>query len=110
MKKFATKMLLLGGLAGLAGAGTAVASQADSDAPTALVVRYDADMLSTDSGAHALYFRIARAAERVCPNDSYSLMVARQVRECRSQAVAAAVSKIHNQRLAAVHAASAKSG
>jgi UrcA family protein len=110
MKKFASKLLLLAGLAGLAGTGTAVASEADSDAPAALVVRYDADMLSTDSGARALYSRIARAAQRVCPNDSYSLLVASKVRECRGQAVAAAVSKIHNQRLAAVHAASAKSG
>jgi UrcA family protein len=110
MKKLSTKMLLLAGLAGLAVAGAAAASPADSDAPNTAVVRYSADMLSTDSGARSLYSRIARAAESVCPNESYSLLVNQRVRECRGQAVAAAVSKIHNQRLAALHAASAKSG
>jgi UrcA family protein len=109
MKKFATKMLLLGGLAGLVGAGTAVASPADADAPS-LVVRYNADLLSTDGGARALYHRIATAAERVCPNDGDSRLVNQKVLECRDQAVAAAVGKIHNQRLAAVHEATSKSG
>ena len=109
MKKFATKMLLLGGLAGLAGAGSAVASPAEIDVPS-LVVRYSPDMLATDSGARALYQRIAKAAETVCPNESYSLRINQRVLECRGQAVAAAVSKVHNQRLAAVHAASSKSG
>jgi UrcA family protein len=109
MKKFATKMLLLAGLAGLTGAGAAVAAPSDSDAPAALV-RYNPDVLSTDSGARSLYSRIARAAERVCPNESYSLLVDQKVRECRELAVATAVSKIHNQRLAAVHMASSKSG
>jgi len=115
MSKLASKLLLLGGLAGLAAAGTAGAadtaavSATYSDAP-ALVVRYEADMLATDGGARALYRRLTRAAEQVCPNNSYSLLVGQAVRECRQQAMASAVSKIHNQRLAAVYAASSKSG
>jgi UrcA family protein len=109
MTRLATKILLLGGIAGLGVAGVAAASPANSEAPT-LVVRYNADMLETDSGARALYHRLARAAEQVCPND-YSRLVNRWVTECRRQAIAAAVEKIHNQRLAAVYAAAtSKSG
>jgi UrcA family protein len=102
-------MLLLGSLAGLA-AGTAAAGAVVSEAP-ALVVRYNADMLQTDSGARALYRRLARAAEQVCPNTSYRLVTNPAVLKCRQEALTGAVNKIHNQRLAAVHAAaSAKSG
>jgi UrcA family protein len=109
MTRLATKILLLGSIAGLAAAGVAAASPAVSEAPT-LVVRYNADMLATDSGARALYHRLARAAEQVCP-PNYSPLVNRAVGECRRQAIAGAVEKIHNQRLAAVFAAvTSKSG
>jgi UrcA family protein len=104
MTKLATKMLLLGGLAGLAAAGAAGASPANGDVPMQ-IVSYSADMLDTDSGARAVYHRIAKAAERVCPNTSYSLLVHSSVQKCREDAISAAVNKIHNQRLAAVHAA-----
>ena len=104
MTKLATKVLLLGGLAGLAAAAAAGASPANGEIPTQ-VVRYSAQMLDTDSGAQAVYHRLAKAAERVCPNDSYSLLVNSSVQKCREQALSAAVNKIHNQRLAAVHAA-----
>ncbi|HEY0800119.1 MAG TPA: UrcA family protein [Steroidobacteraceae bacterium] len=114
MTRFVTKMLLLGGLAGLAagtaGAGTAAAGTVVGDVP-ALVVRYNSDMLETDSGARALYRRLARAAEQVCPDvPSNTRIVSEVIVKCRQQAIDAAVNKIHNQRLAAVHAASAKSG
>lgn len=104
MTKLATKMVLLGGLAGLAAAGAAGASPASGEVPTQ-IVRYSADMLDTDSGVQAVYHRLAKAAERVCPNDSYSLLVNSRVQKCRVEALSAAVNKIHNQRLAALHAA-----
>jgi UrcA family protein len=107
MTKLATKILLLGGLAGLAAAGAAgaaAASPVSGDVPT-LVVRFNADMLATDSGARALYRRLAQAAERVCPQPGESRLVSAVVVNCREQAIAGAVNKIHNQRLAAVHAA-----
>ena len=108
MTRLPTKMLLLGGLAGLA-AGAAGASPAYSE--PSKVVSFSADMLDTDSGARAVYHRIAKAAEQVCPNVSYSLLVGETVLKCREQAISAAVSKIHNQRLAAIHAAaSSKAG
>jgi UrcA family protein len=110
MTRLVTKILLLGSIAGLAAAGVAAASPANSEAP-ALVVRYNAELLDTDSGARVLYHKIARAAEQVCPDTSYSLFVNRAIVECRRQAIAGAVGKIHNQRLAAVYAAAtSKSG
>jgi UrcA family protein len=114
MTRLASKLLLLSGLAGLAAAGTAGAADttdtsAYSDVP-ALVVRYNADMLATDSGARALYRRLTEAAEQVCPSASNTRLISERTVTCREQAVASAVSKIHNQRLAAVYAASSKSG
>jgi UrcA family protein len=108
MSRLATKILLLGGLAALAAAGAAGASPASSDVP-ARVVRYNADMLATDCGAHTVYRQIMRAAEQVCPND-YSPLISQRALACREQAVAGAVNKIHNERLAAVYASSSKSG
>jgi UrcA family protein len=109
MTRLALKILLLGGFAGLA-AGAAGASPAPSDAP-ALAVRFSADMLATDSGARALYHRLAQAAEQVCPpQPTETRIVPEAVAKCRAQAISAAVNQIHNQRLAAVHAASSKSG
>jgi UrcA family protein len=110
MTRLALKILLLGGFAGFA-AGTAGASPASGDAP-ALAVRFSADMLATDSGARALYRRLAQAAEQVCPaQPTETRIVPAAVVKCREQAITAAVNQIHNQRLAAVHAArSSKSG
>jgi UrcA family protein len=105
MTRLAIKILLLGGFAGIAAAGAAGASPASSDAP-ALTVRFNSEMLATDSGARALYRRLARAAEQVCPpQPSSSRLIPVAVANCREQAIAGAVNKIHNQRLAAVHAA-----
>ncbi len=109
MTNLATKMLLLGGLAGLSLAGAAGAATTDSFA-LALVVRYSDVNLTTDSGARALYRRLAQAAEQVCPNSSNTRLLSEVVLKCRQEALTAAVSKVHNQRLAALHAASWKSG
>ncbi|HEY2145591.1 MAG TPA: UrcA family protein [Steroidobacteraceae bacterium] len=105
MISLATKVLLMGALSGLSVA--AGAAPADSDT-SSLVVHFTSDALATDSGARALYHRIALAAEQVCPTDSRFIPEA--VRECRQQAIAGAVEKIHNQRLAAVYAAHSRAG
>lgn len=104
MTRLATTMVLLGGLAGLAAAATAGASSAPIDAPS-MVVRYSSDALATDSGTRALYRRLAAAAEEVCPSPSNTRLVSEVVLKCRQEALTAAVSKIHSQRLAALHAA-----
>lgn len=108
MTKLATTLLLLGALTGLATAAGA-ASVIDETAPS-LVVHFNSDSLATDSGARALYHRLTRAAEQVCPAPSESRLVPESVQKCRDEAVAAAVEKIHNQRLAAVYATRMKSG
>src|SRR6185437_12220187 len=109
MTRFIPKNPLVGVLFAVAAVGAGAAFASPVEAPRQ-VVRYELASLSTDAGARALYARIAKAAEKVCPNN-YSLMTSSLVQECREQAVADAVAKIHNQRLAAVHAAaSSKSG
>jgi UrcA family protein len=90
-------------LFGIAAVGASAAFASPVSAPRQ-VVRYDAVILSTDAGARALYAKISRAAEKVCPN-TYSLVNSRFVQECREQAIAGAIAKIGNQRLAELHAA-----
>ena len=114
MTRLAIKILLLGGFAGVAAAGAAGAagaSPASSDVPT-LTVQFKSEMLATDSGARALHRRLARAAEQVCPpQPSSTRLIPDAVTKCREEAISGAVDKIHNQRLAEVHAATrAKSG
>lgn len=103
MTRLSTTMLLLGGVAGLAAAGTAAAATAQIDA-LSMVVHYSSDALATDSGTRALYRRLAQAADEVCPSASNTRLVSEPVLKCRQEALSAAVSKIHNQRLAALHA------
>jgi UrcA family protein len=110
MTRLALKMLLLGGLAGLATVSAVQASPAVSDVP-ALVVKYDPATLETDGGARALYYRLRVAAEQVCPaQPSETRLPNEKVVKCRQQAIAAAVRNIHSQRLAAIFAAHSKSG
>jgi UrcA family protein len=108
MTKLATKVLLLG-LAGAAAAGAANASPADSET-TAFVVRYSAEALTTDSGAEALYRRLKMAAQQVCESPASGRLISAAELECRKQALANAVEKIHNTRLAAAYATRSKSG
>ena len=103
MTRLATTMLLFGGLAGLATAGTAGALTAALDTPS-IVVQYNADALATDSGTQALYRQLSQAAEQVCPNPTGTRLVKPAVLQCRQEALNAAVAKIHSQRLAALHA------
>ena len=109
MGKLATKMLLLGGIAGLSLAGAAGAATPLADAP-ALVVQYSDATLATDSGVRVLYRRLAQAAEQVCPSVPSNAHINEKIVKCREEALTAAVNKIHNQRLAALHAANWKAG
>jgi UrcA family protein len=107
MTSLASKLLLIGGMAAAA-AGAAVAAP-DSDPPT-YVIRYAPSSLATDHGVKVLYSRIEMAADKVCIEPGGSRLPSEAVRNCRKQAIASAVDKIHNQRLAALHAANSKSG
>jgi UrcA family protein len=103
-------MMILGGFVGLAAAGVSAAAPTVGDMP-ALSVRYNADLLATESGARALYRRLVKAAAEVCPQPSNTRIISETVVKCRNEALSTAVGKTHNQRLAAVHAsATSKSG
>ena len=100
-------LLLVGSLAGVIAAG---AANANPDAPS-IVVQYTDQSLATDAGVSDLYRRITAAARHVCPSASIrDLHGLKQEEQCRNQAVARAISKIDNSRLAALHASHSKNG
>jgi UrcA family protein len=102
--------LLLSAALGCAlAAGSANAAANDSNVRT-LVVKFRADTLDSDRGVHALYYKLVRAADKVCPQDESSPWVSDAVRACRKQAVARAVGQINNPHLAALHATASSSG
>jgi UrcA family protein len=81
----------------------ASAAQPAADVPQT-AVNYSARDLASDQGTHALYQRIKRAAQAVCPAyDARDLEAFAASRECQQQAVADAIHQIGNARLAAVH-------
>jgi UrcA family protein len=109
-RKVTLLMVLCGVVGGMTAQAASAATPADDDLPR-LVVRFPADTLGTDSGAKTVYRRLVRAAEEVCPAvSSASPFVNTAVQACRDQAIARAVHQIGSPRLAALHAASSKSG
>ena len=103
-------LMLLCGIVSAAAAGAVSAATLNDDVPRR-VVKFERDSLATDGGAQALYHRIVRAAEQVCPGTSADRpFLTNAVRECREQAVARAVREIDSPRLAADYAASAGTG
>ncbi len=105
-----TLMMVLCGIVGTAAAGVVGASTAD-DAVPRMAVKYDPRILETEAGARAIYRRLERAAEQVCPDiPSGSRLNNAVFLQCRAQAVARAVQKINNPRLAALNAQRAKRG
>jgi UrcA family protein len=108
MKLKITLAMLMCGIGAAAAAGVAGAATQDSDVRT-LAVKYDPTALETDGGARQLYARITKAAADVCPSFDPHL-VSRDVQMCREQAIAGAVAKVHNERLAAVYLSATKHG
>jgi len=87
------------------------ANAATIDEVPSVVVRYDAQSLATESGAREVYFRLVSAARHVCPEESSKdLRVIIATRQCRTDAIARAVSKIHQPRLVEIAAQHAKQG
>lgn len=82
-----------------------VASAAQAaDAPPQTTVQYSFSELATDAGTRAVYARIKRAAAAVCPSyDPLDLEMADASTQCQRQAMARAVNKIGDARLAAVY-------
>src|SRR5580700_10816090 len=104
---FKSAITLLIGVLAVAAASAADASPADRATPT-VIIHYTTASLATDSGVHALYRRIEMAAERVCPHEPANSQLPNEALiKCRHDTVAVAIAKINNQRLAALHVASA---
>jgi UrcA family protein len=97
-----TLAMILCGIVSAAGMAAAGAATQDEEVPNQ-TVKYDSASLLTDTGAHVVYRKIVYAAEAVCPANPGSLILSGAVQECRAQAIAAAVMKINNSRLAAIH-------
>jgi UrcA family protein len=104
-----TLMMIMCGIVGAVSAGAVSAAATDDDVP-AVTVRYNPSSLETEQGAKALYRRLVNAAVEVCPQFGNPRWVTDAVRHCREQAIANAVFKINNPRLAAVYATNAKNG
>jgi UrcA family protein len=104
-----TIAMILCGIVGAAGMAAASAATQETDAPS-LTVRYDSASLLTDTGAHTVYRKIVSAAEAVCPANPGSLILSGAVQQCRAQSIAAAVMKINNSRLAAIHDSASRKG
>lgn len=103
-------LLVLGTFAGVMAAGAASAAGPNDNVPT-VVVKYSEQSLATDEGVQILYRRITSAAKQVCPDAPIrNFGVQRQVEECRTQAMARAIQKIDNSRLAALYAVHSKNG
>lgn len=103
-----TALMVALGFVGAASVGSVNAAEVDADAPTA-TVKFDPELLNTEAGARTVYHRIVRAAERVCPDPlTGTRLVSASTQECRNQAVAKAVSQIHNTRLAGIYSATMK--
>jgi UrcA family protein len=108
--RFKVALLMLTGSLGFALAAGAATVTVDNEVPS-LVVRYDSQALTTDSGVQHLYRRILFAAAQVCPEESIRDLGANaRVQACRAQAVAHAIQHIGNTRLASLYATSSKSG
>jgi UrcA family protein len=101
MTTLVNKVLLMGGLAGLSAAAGTAAVAADQTAAPSIVLHYSNDSLSTDEGVLVFYHRLVRAAERVCPAAD-KVLVSDAEHACREQAIARAVEKINNSKLAAL--------
>jgi UrcA family protein len=81
-----------------------------AEAPS-VSVKYDAGKANTDSGALELYGRLMFAARQVCPTDeSQYLEFVVQAHKCQKEAVARAVSQLHNRRLVEIAAAHSNRG
>ena len=105
----ATSAALVMVLCGLLGAAAGAATPEDP-APS-IVIKYDPRSLATDAGTTAVYRRLVKAAEAVCPGAAPgSRIPSAAAYTCRQQAVARAVHLINNPRLVALGAPREKTG
>lgn len=82
------KCILASGLAAAIVALTPIRGHAsDWDMASTAVVSYADLNLSTEAGARTLYFRLTKAADQVCPDDSTTLDLHRIYKTCVNEAL-----------------------
>jgi UrcA family protein len=100
------RLLLAGCLATTLACGLQTAAKADPEPRyRSMTVRYDDLNLSSQAGVTKLYARIRGAAKNVC-RDSAGTIVPRlryESQRCAAQAIDAAVKKVNNRILTAMH-------
>jgi UrcA family protein len=107
--KITLAMIICGAVAAV-GIGAANAATADGDGLRTKVT-YRSQDLATPEATRALYRKLVRAAEDVCPADTSSPhLLSPAVRECREQSIARAVFKINNPSLVALYTSDTKHG
>jgi UrcA family protein len=110
LSPFRSIVACLAGFAAFAVTTTAIAASPTDPAPT-VRVRYDDLNLSSEQGAHALYRRIVKAAQEVCPDASSRELNVRAAGErCEAAAVAKAVSDVNSPQLAMLYASHVSHG
>ena len=102
-------LLLVGAIGYVMAAGAASAADLAGDPPS-VVVRFSSDELATDAGVRTVYHRLVSAANKVCPQNDYSIWLRERVQACRTQAIARAVAQINNPRLAALQGTASTRG
>jgi UrcA family protein len=104
-----TLLMVLCGVVGVAAAG-AVSAASNPDDGQGFSIKFAPESLTTDAGVRALFTRIVKASEDVCPIPTGTRVISSAVKACRAKAVASVVHQINNPRLAALLADSSKSG
>ncbi len=100
-----TAALVALGVLGAAALGSPAIASADDTGGFQMNVYFTAQQLSTEQGTRAVYRRIVRAAEEVCPGyDALDPDVVNRSKECQRAAIARAIGQIGSARLAAVDA------
>jgi len=96
-------LLIAAALTGLAAGPAAAATGSSIGSEPARVVRYDDLNLDSEAGAKALYARLERAAEQVCPTAGVrDLNRLRALQVCQEEAIARAGAQIASPKLAAI--------
>jgi UrcA family protein len=100
------RLLLAACLATTLACGLQTAAKADRASDSrSMTVRYDDLNLSSQAGVTKLYARIRRAAKHVCSDSGGSIVpqLRYEARRCTAQAIDAAVKKVNNRILTAMH-------
>jgi UrcA family protein len=96
-------------LAGVLASGNAFATaqRAPGQVQRSKLLRYQDSALASPDGARKMYTRLVVAARQVCKNEADGVLGSRDATRCERQAISAAVAKVDNEFVTAIHLARA---